>query len=49
MVESNWSDTGNSNFSSLKLLKSDLDNIIEVSGNFKQSVKYLQPQYVSLG
>ena len=49
MVESNWSDTGNSNFSSLKLLKSDLDNVIEVSGNFKQSVKYLQPQYVSLG
>ena len=49
MVESNWSGTGNSNFSSLKLLKSDLDNIIEVSGNFKQSVKYLQPQYVSLG
>ena len=49
MLESNWSDTGNSNFSSLKLLKSDLDNIIEISGNFKQSVKYLQPQYVLFG
>ena len=49
MVDSNWSDTGNSNFSSLQLLKSDLDNIIEVSGKFKKAVKYLQPQYVSLG
>ena len=48
MVESNWSGTGNSNFSSLKLLNTDLDNIIELSGNFKQSVKYLKPQYVSL-
>ena len=48
MVEANWSGTGNSNFSSLKLLNTDLDNIIELSGNFKQSVKYLKPQYVSL-
>ena len=49
VVESNWSDTGNSNFSSLQLLKSDLDNIIEVSGTFRQARKYLKPQYVSLG
>ena len=49
MVDSNWSDTGNnSNFSSLQLLKSDLDNIIEISGKFKQARKYLKPQYVSL-
>lgn len=48
MVKSSWSDTGNSNFSSLQLLKSDLNNIIQVSGKFKQSVKYLYPQYVSL-
>ena len=48
VVDSNWSDTGNSNFSSLQLLKSDLDNIIEVSGTFRKARKYLKPQYVSL-
>ena len=48
MVESNWSATGNSNFSSLSILKTDLDQVIEVSGSFKPLVKYSKPQYVSL-
>tara|TARA_R100001443_G_C3290079_1_gene162617 strand:- start:66 stop:632 length:567 start_codon:yes stop_codon:yes gene_type:complete len=48
MVDSNWSETGNSNFSSLSILKTDLDYVIEVSGSFKPSVKYLKPEYVSL-
>jgi len=47
-VESNWSPTGNSNFSELKLLKTDLDQVIEISGSFKPLRKFSQPQYVSL-
>jgi len=48
MVESKWSPTGNSNFSELKLLKTDLDQVIEVTGSLKPSRKFSQPQYVSL-
>ncbi len=48
MVESKWSPTGNSNFSELKLLKTDLDQVIEVVGSLKPSRKFSQPQYVSL-
>ena len=48
MVESNWSATGKSNFSELKLLKTDLNQVIEVSGSLKPTRKFSQPQYVSL-
>ena len=48
MIESNWSETGNSNFSSLKLLKDDNLNIIKVAGTLTSAKKYLKPQFVTV-
>ena len=48
MLESNWSETGNSNFSSLKLLKDDNLKIIKVAGTLSSAKKYLKPQFVSV-
>ena len=36
-----WSDTGNSNFSTLNLLSEDYDKIIRIAGDFTKKPKYL--------
>ena len=48
VIKSNWSETGNSNFSSLKLLKDDNFNIIKVAGTLTSAKKYLKPQFVTV-
>ena len=48
MLESNWSDTGNSNFSSLTLQNVDMHKVMQIAGHFKSAKKYLKPNYVTV-
>ena len=48
MLDSNWSETGNSNFSSLTLQNIDIHKIIQIAGHFKSAKKYLKPNYVTV-
>ena len=48
MLDCNWSETGNSNFSSLTLQNIDMHKIIQIAGHFKSAKKYLKPNYVTV-
>jgi len=48
MLESSWSETGNSNFSSLTIQNIDMHRVVQIAGHFKSAKKYLKPNYVTV-